>query len=64
MAFGDIVIAVLMLALVLVLLTGITLMAVGGELNKKYGNKLMVARVWLQGSVLMVLALLFVTGKH
>jgi hypothetical protein len=37
---------------------------VGGELNKKYGNKLMVARVWLQGSVLMVLALLFVTGKH
>jgi hypothetical protein len=50
---------VLMMATVGVLLAGIVLMSVGGKANQRYGNKLMVARVSLQGLVLLVLALLF-----
>jgi hypothetical protein len=38
-----------MVAVVGVLITGIVLMNKGGEANKKYGNRLMQARVMLQG---------------
>lgn len=38
-----------MVAVVGVLITGIVLMNKGGEANKKYGNRLMQARVILQG---------------
>jgi hypothetical protein len=48
----------LMMATVLVLVIGIGLMARGGEANEKYGNKMMVARVALQGAALSVLVLL------
>jgi len=60
---GDYVVAILMLATVGVLLAGIVLMGIGGKANAKYGNKLMVARVALQGLALLVLALLFMMGK-
>jgi len=38
-----------MAAVVAVLVTGIVLMSKGGEANKKYSNRLMQARVMLQG---------------
>ncbi len=43
----------------LVLILGILLMAKGGELNKKYGNKLMVARVSLQFAAIIILAFMY-----
>ncbi len=53
----------LLIGLVGVLLAGVVLMGVGGEKNAKYSNKLMVARVWLQGLSLLVLALMFAMGN-
>ena len=47
-SFGVVLLIGLMGAVVVVLVTGIALMARGGEANRKYGNKLMTARVALQ----------------
>ena len=55
---GAILLIGLMLATAIVLVVGIVLMARGGEANRKYGNKMMVARVALQASALGVVALL------
>ena len=63
MAAGDYIIAALMLATLGVLIAGIVLMGVGGKTNFRYGNRLMMARVSLQGLVLLMLALLFLLGK-
>jgi hypothetical protein len=60
---GMVVLA-LMGATALVLVVGIALMARGGEANRKYGNKMMVARVALQGLALAALALLLVMKQH
>jgi hypothetical protein len=46
-----------------VLVTGVALMMKGGAANKKYSNKLMVARVGLQGLTLLVIGVLFFIGK-
>ena len=43
-----------------VLITGVTSMMRGGEFNKRNSNRLMRARVILQGITLALLALLFV----
>lgn len=48
----------LMAATAVVLVIGISLMARGGEANRKYGNKMMVMRVTLQGLALATVALL------
>ena len=64
MSVGDYIIATLMLATFGVLMAGIAIMSVGGAANTRYGNKLMVARVSLQGMVLLMLALLFFLGKN
>lgn len=53
---GLIVLLVLMGATALVLVIGIGLMARGGEVNRKYGNKMMVMRVVFQGLALATLA--------
>ena len=57
------ILTILMLAFALatlgVLLTGITSMLRGGDFNRRYGNKLMRARVILQGITLVLLALMF-----
>ncbi len=58
-----IILILLLVALVLVLGVGIVLMGMGGEKNVRYSNKLMVARVWLQGLSLMLLALIFFMGN-
>lgn len=47
------------LAVLAVLLLGILSMMRGGEFNKKYGNKLMSARVILQAIALVLLAALW-----
>lgn len=52
-----------MLAVVITLALGLIVMSKGGELNKKYGNKLMQARVTLQG-LAIALFLLAVMTNH
>jgi len=56
-------ILVFMIATLLVLVAGIVLMMKGGTLNEKYGNRLMVARVTLQGLTIALLGLFFLIGK-
>lgn len=46
-----------MVAVAGVLIAGIVVMGKGGELNEKYGNKLMQARVMLQGLALLLFVL-------
>jgi hypothetical protein len=60
---GAILLIGLMLATVVVLIVGIGLMARGGESNRKYGNKMMVARVALQGCAIAVLVVLLLARK-
>lgn len=43
----------------LVLILGVIGMATGGEFNKKFGNKLMIARVMFQATAILLLALFF-----
>lgn len=53
-----------LLALVLLILfTGIGGMLLGGEFNKKYGNKLMQLRVLCQGLAVLVIVLMMLAGK-
>lgn len=49
--------AIAMLLVLLSLVVGIIGMVKGGEFNKKYGNKLMQARVWMQGLALAMFVL-------
>ncbi len=48
---------------VIVLATGFVVMIRGGKTNKKYGNKLMVARVAAQALALAMLAILFYISR-
>lgn len=52
------------LSVVGVLGLGIFSMAKGGEFNKKYGNKLMQARVALQALAIFLLAIAYFTSKQ
>ena len=63
MSAGDYVVIALMLATFGVLMAGVVLMGLGGSINTRYGNRLMVTRVSLQGLVLLMLALLFFVGN-
>lgn len=60
---GAVLLIGLMVATLGVLIGGIVLMARGGEVNQKYGNKLMVARVTLQGLAIVLVALLLMMKK-
>lgn len=60
---SAIAIAVAMLAVVAVLGIGVFSMIKGGDFNKKYGNKLMQARVMLQGLALGLLALAYYSSQ-
>lgn len=51
-----------MLLTLAVLATGMVSMIKGGEFNAKYGNKLMRARVIMQGIALAFFALAIMTG--
>lgn len=60
--FFFVLVLIAMALTVLALCTGIVLMAKGGELNQKYGNKLMQARVWMQGIAIGLLVLAFLSS--
>ena len=64
MSLGNILIAILILATLAVLISGVVLMSLGGKANAKYGNRLMVARVSLQGLALLFIMLLFMAGSR
>lgn len=55
--------AAAMLATLGVLVVGMVAMVKGGEFNRKYGNKLMNARVILQGVALFFLALVILNSQ-
>lgn len=57
------IVLLLMLAVAAILVAGLFLMMRGGEMNRRYGNKLMVARVGLQGLVVALLGVMFLL-KH
>ncbi len=63
MGVGDFIIIALLLATVSVLVAGVVMMGMGGNANQRYGNKLMVARVSLQGLVLVMLVMMYSAGK-
>ncbi|MBL4804257.1 MAG: twin transmembrane helix small protein [Alphaproteobacteria bacterium] len=54
---------VAMFLVLAVLGMGLFSMVKGGEFNKKYGNKLMQARVIMQGVALALLALAYYTSQ-
>jgi nitrogen fixation-related uncharacterized protein len=60
---APILIGVALAAVILVLLAGLFSMARGGEFNRKYGNKLMRARVGLQAAAIVLLILLWASTK-
>ncbi len=53
-----------MLAVLASLFVGVGGMVKGGNFSKKYGNKLMQARVVLQGVALLFFVLAVLTAKH
>lgn len=50
-----------MIATLGALIIGLAAMIKGGEFNKKYGNKMMQARVMLQGLAILLFVLAFAT---
>ena len=62
--FTIIVLIACMLSVTAVMGLGLFSMVKGGEFNKKYGNKLMQARVYLQGLTLALLALMFFLSQN
>ena len=59
MGVSDILMFIAMGITFFVLLAGILSMAIGGEFNKKYGNKLMRARVVAQAVAVVMFAIAF-----
>ena len=60
----SILLAIALAGVLLVLIIGLIAMARGGEFNRKYGNKLMRARVALQAfAVVLFLLFVFVASK-
>jgi hypothetical protein len=57
------IILAVMFAVVVAMVIGLVLMAKGGKANEKYGNKLMVARVTLQGLAVLLLGMMYFV-KH
>lgn len=51
-----------MLATLGVLVTGLVVMAMGGDTNRKYGNRLMVARVTFQALAIGAMGLAALAG--
>lgn len=46
-----------------ILIGGLVVMAIGGKLNKKYSNKLMVMRVVFQALAIIAIATIYYFGK-
>jgi hypothetical protein len=62
-SFFPIAIVGALIAAVGALLLGIVSMAKGGEFNRKYGNKLMRARVGLQGLAILLFIIFMLTYR-
>lgn len=62
MNISAVIVIILMLATLGVLVAGLVVMARGGEINKKWSNKLMAYRVWLQAATIFALVL-FIMNK-
>jgi xanthine/uracil permease len=62
-SFFPVAIVGAMIAAVGALLLGIVSMAKGGEFNRKYGNKLMRARVGLQGLAILLFIIFMLTYR-
>ncbi|MES2729414.1 MAG: twin transmembrane helix small protein [Pseudomonadota bacterium] len=45
------------------LISGLVIMIKGGAVNEKYGNKLMQARVMMQGVALLLFAFIYLSAK-
>ncbi len=54
---------VALIATVLVLLVGVFSMAKSGDFNRRHGNKLMRARVAVQGMAILILVLIWFFAK-
>ena len=61
--FAGSLMILLLFAVVAVLVAGVVLMGIGGKTNEKYANKLMIARVSLQGLAILLLVLMFAGRK-
>ncbi len=59
----EVLLVVALVATLGVLGAGIVSMLRGGEFNRRYGNKLMQARVAMQAVAVALLALLFLMGR-
>ena len=57
--FVPVVIVILLVAVVVVLFTGLLTMAIGGRFTPEFRNKLMKTRVVLQGLILFMAAITF-----
>ncbi len=63
MNFIYLILIILIIALSIVMISGVLLMGKGGKANFKYANKLMVARITLQGLILLIILLMFLGHK-
>tara|TARA_B100001750_G_C15516850_1_gene607925 strand:- start:2544 stop:2753 length:210 start_codon:yes stop_codon:yes gene_type:complete len=54
---------IVLFAVACVLFAGVFMMARGGDVNKKYSNKIMKARVILQGVAIVILGLIFLLKR-
>ncbi len=59
----KVLVVIALLGTVAVLLTGVVAMVRGGEFNRKYGNKLMRARIAMQALAIALLFILFLLGR-
>ncbi|MCH8038482.1 MAG: twin transmembrane helix small protein [Proteobacteria bacterium] len=59
----TVLVAVALIATLAVLLAGVVTMAKGGAFNRKWGNKLMRARVATQGLAILLLLALFLINR-
>ncbi len=64
MSILNFLIPVAMAVVLVILLTGVIVMARGGELNRKYGNRLMQMRVLAQLIAVILIALYFLVLKN
>lgn len=63
-SFSAIALILCLVSIAAVMGLGIFSMAKGGEFNEKYGNKLMQARVMLQGLAIAMLALAYFSSQN
>jgi len=55
----NIITIILIISTMLTVIAGVSIMIIGGKINKKYGNKLMVVRISCQATAILLLFILF-----